>query len=51
VTFWGITDKYSWLNRFKEAGCTTQLPTPLLWDESYSKKLSYRAVVDAFAGR
>ncbi len=41
ITFWGVTDKYSWLNRFKEAGCTQQLPTPLLWDDTFARKPAY----------
>jgi len=52
VTFWGITDKYSWLNDLTELGCTdTERPRPLLWDDDYQKKLAYTGVMDALLGR
>lgn len=51
ITFWGITDKYSWLNRFKEAGCTSRTPNPLLWDNDYGKKPAYHGVMNALLGR
>jgi len=51
VTFWGITDKYSWLNDL-DLGCTdTERPRPLLWDDDYQKKLAYTGVLDALLGR
>lgn len=52
VTFWGITDQYSWLNSRTDLGCTgTEKPRPLLWDDGYQKKLAYTGVVDALLGR
>jgi endo-1,4-beta-xylanase len=51
VTFWGITDKYSWLNSRTDLGCTgTETPRPLLWDDSYNKKPAYTGVMDALLG-
>lgn len=51
VSFWGITDKYSWLNSFTDLGCTgTETPRPLLWDDSYQKKPAYTGVMDALLG-
>jgi endo-1,4-beta-xylanase len=52
VTFWGITDKYSWLNSRTDLGCTgSETPRPLLWDDSYNKKPAYTGVMDALLGR
>jgi endo-1,4-beta-xylanase len=52
VTFWGITDKYSWLNSRTDLGCTaSETPRPLLWDDNYGKKLAYTGVMDALLGR
>jgi endo-1,4-beta-xylanase len=56
VTVWGITDKYTWLdianNPNSQAGCATgQLPAPLLWDASYTKKSTYMGAMDALLGR
>jgi endo-1,4-beta-xylanase len=51
VTFWGITDKYSWLNDL-DLGCTgTETPRPLLFDDNYQKKPAYSGVMDALLGR
>jgi endo-1,4-beta-xylanase len=51
VTFWGITDKYSWLNS-QDLGCSaSEKPRPLLWDDGYAKKSAYDGVMDAFLGR
>ena len=51
VTFWGITDKYSWLNARTDLGCTAGVtPRPLLWDDSYNKKPAYTGVMAAFLG-
>jgi endo-1,4-beta-xylanase len=51
VTFWGITDKYSWLNDL-DLGCTDgETPSPLLFDDNYQKKLAYSGVMDALLGR
>jgi endo-1,4-beta-xylanase len=52
VTVWGITDKYSWLNSYVNAGCASgQLPLPLLWDDNYGKKSAYTGALDALLGR
>jgi endo-1,4-beta-xylanase len=51
VTFWGITDKHSWLNAL-DLGCTAgETPRGLLWDDNYSKKPAYTGVLDALSGR
>jgi endo-1,4-beta-xylanase len=50
VTFWGITDKYSWLNNL-DLGCTgSEKPRGLLWDDDYVKKSAYTGVMDALRG-
>ena len=46
VTFWGVPDKYSWLN-----GQTCTFPRPLLFDDNYGAKPAYTGVMDAFLGR
>jgi endo-1,4-beta-xylanase len=38
VTFWGVTDKYSWISG-----------QPLMFDGNYTKKASYNSVHDALA--
>ncbi len=50
VTMWGITDKYSWLNSFGEAGCNGQSARALLWNDNYQKKGSYDSVLQALLG-
>jgi endo-1,4-beta-xylanase len=45
VTFWGFTDKHSWLNSFIGAWST-----PLLFDADYLPKPAYAAVSAALAG-
>ncbi len=50
VTMWGITDKYSWVNSFNESGCNGQSAHALLWDDNYTKKGSYDAVMKALTG-
>ena len=51
VTFWGITDLYSWLQNEDDTGCTPgQDPAGLLWDASYNKKPAYYGVMDALTG-
>jgi endo-1,4-beta-xylanase len=50
VTFWGITDKYSWLNYLNEGCAAGDSPRPLLWDDGYEKKPAYTGVLDALAG-
>jgi endo-1,4-beta-xylanase len=50
VTFWGITDKYSWLNYFDQACTDEDTPRPLLWDDDYQKKPAYTGVLNALNG-
>ena len=50
ITFWGLSDKYSWLNSFGEAGCNGKPATPLLWNDSYAKKPAYTSVIKALTG-
>lgn len=51
VTFWGITDKYSWLNSYSPLGCTgSQKPLGDLWDDNYKKKSAYTGVLNALLG-
>lgn len=47
VTFWGFTDKYSWIPAF------TGHPEekPLLFDASYAKKPAYDGVMNALMGK
>ena len=45
VTFWGFTDRYSWLNSFLGPWAT-----PLLFDADYLPKPSYAAVSEALDG-
>ena len=41
VVFWGITDKYSWLNGFP----VRRTNAPLLFDRNYHAKPSFWAVI------
>ena len=51
ITFWGITDKYSWLN-YEDVGCASgDAPRPLLWDDDYRKKPAYDGVLNALIGQ
>jgi endo-1,4-beta-xylanase len=51
VTFWGITDKYSWLNSYSPLGCTgTTKPLGDLWDDNFKKKPAYTGVLNALLG-
>lgn len=43
VTFWGFTDRYSWINDEGEED-------PLLFDRNYQKKPAYEGVMDGLAG-
>ncbi|HEX6739483.1 MAG TPA: endo-1,4-beta-xylanase, partial [Vicinamibacteria bacterium] len=45
VTFWGFTDRYSWIDAFYGPD------DPLLFDEAYRAKPSYFGVLDALRGR
>ena len=42
VTFWGVTDKYSWLNDWPING---RINYPLLYDRNYKPKEAYRKVL------
>lgn len=42
VTFWGVTDRYSWLNNFPAAGRTNY---PLLFDREGKPKPAFDAVI------
>jgi len=42
VTFWGVTDRYSWLNNFPAPGRTNY---PLLFDREGKPKPAYNAVI------
>ncbi len=44
VTFWGVTDRSSWLNNFPVRGRTNH---PLLWDREGKPKPAFDAVIDA----
>jgi len=43
VTFWGVTDRDSWLNNWPVAGRTNY---PLLFDRNYHAKAAFDAVID-----
>jgi endo-1,4-beta-xylanase len=45
VTFWGFTDRYSWID------ATFGADDPLLFDDSYHAKPAFFGVEDAFLGR
>jgi GH35 family endo-1,4-beta-xylanase len=45
VTFWGFTDRYSWIDSFFGPD------DPLLFDESYSAKPAFFGVQDALRRR
>jgi endo-1,4-beta-xylanase len=52
VTFWGVTDAYSWLNDPEWARLRGRMPhLPLLFDAEYRPKPVFNGVADAFAGR
>jgi endo-1,4-beta-xylanase len=46
VTFWGVTDRDSWLNSYPIRGRTAY---PLLFDRHYQPKPAFQAVIDAAA--
>jgi endo-1,4-beta-xylanase len=51
VTFWGITDKYSWLNSYAPLGCSGSVkPLGHLWDDNFKKKAAYTGVLNALLG-
>jgi len=43
ITFWGVTDNYSWINEEGEED-------PLLFDRSYMRKPAYDGALDGFLG-
>jgi endo-1,4-beta-xylanase len=43
VTFWGISDKQSWLNNWPIKGRTNY---PLLFDREYQKKDAYMGIIN-----
>jgi GH35 family endo-1,4-beta-xylanase len=51
ITFWGISDRDSWLNSWDELNCTGHTPSGLLWDDNFQKKPDYQGVLDALNGR
>jgi endo-1,4-beta-xylanase len=51
VTFWGITDKYSWLNSYSPLGCSGSTKAlGDLWDDNFKKKPAYTGVLNAYLG-
>ncbi len=46
VTFWGFTDRYTWLDGFLGPGTD-----PLLFDADYGRKPAYEAVREVLAAR
>jgi len=51
ITFWGINDKYSWLNDEDDLGCAAgKKPLGLLWDDNFKKKPAYTGVLEALLG-
>jgi endo-1,4-beta-xylanase len=44
VTFWGVTDNYSWLNNFPVRGRKNY---PLLFNSLYKEKPAFHAVIDS----
>jgi len=51
ITFWGASDKYSWLNSFNETNCAGKDPSGCLWDANWMKKPAYNGVLDALQGK
>jgi endo-1,4-beta-xylanase len=49
ITLWGVTDKYSWLNRRTDL-CTTGA-LPLLFDSNYAPKPAYDGFLNALLGQ
>lgn len=50
ITFWGVTDRYSWLDTNPDISqCENgQAPMGLLFDQNYQPKPAYSAVLSAF---
>jgi endo-1,4-beta-xylanase len=52
ITFWGFTDKHTWLNSPQWGKLRGRLPhLPLPFDDEYRPKPMVAGVIDAFAGR
>lgn len=52
ITFWGMTDRYSWLNSPRWGALRGRLPHyPLPFDADYRPKPMVAGILDAFAGR
>jgi len=52
ITFWGLSDAYSWLQDEDDTGCAAgEDPAGLLWDASWNRKPAYYGVLDALTGR
>jgi endo-1,4-beta-xylanase len=47
VTFWGVTDRHTWLHNFPVRGRTNH---PLLWDRDGRPKPAFDAVVEVLKG-
>jgi endo-1,4-beta-xylanase len=50
ITFWGTTDKYSWIKDFDETNCAGKDPQGCLWDNNFAKKPAYDGVMQALMG-
>lgn len=50
ITVWGINDGASWLNSWNGTGCNGQSSRSLLFNDSYQKKGTYTAVLNALTG-
>jgi endo-1,4-beta-xylanase len=51
ITFWGASDKYSWVKDFNETNCAGKNPSACLWDDNWMKKPAYYGVMDALTGK
>jgi endo-1,4-beta-xylanase len=52
ITFWGLSDRYSWLNSPRWGALRGQLPHyPLPFDSDYRAKPMVAGILDALAGR
>jgi len=51
ITFWGASDKYSWVKDFNETNCAGKNPSACLWDDNWMKKSAYDGVMDALVGK
>ncbi len=49
ISFWGLTDRSSWLNGWEGSGCKTEKPWPLLFDDHYKRKGTYNEVFKALS--